>query len=64
MVCWNIFCFYVESYVMVQTYFKPFYETYKKDTKLFENKIKLIEKNTLIIDKYNKVIIKLKYLNI
>lgn len=29
-----------------KNYFKPIYDTYKKDTKSFENKIKLIEKNT------------------
>ena len=29
-----------------KTYFKPIYETYKKNPKLFEKKIKLLEKNT------------------
>jgi hypothetical protein len=29
-----------------KTYFKPIYENYKKEPKLFEKKIKLLEKNT------------------
>lgn len=49
---YNVFLEDIEAYEIskgnksFQAYFKPFYDTYKKDAKAFEKKIKLVEKNT------------------